>query len=73
VTCRLSREASFPATSASGYAERTLVDFEHNQMDLLRCTRQADLAKLMVIDFMLAQGNDWFTVPLELETGSFVD
>lgn len=46
-------------------------DFEHNQMDFGSVAPdKRDLAKLMVIDFMLAQGNDWFTVPLELETGS---
>jgi hypothetical protein len=29
-----------------------------------------DVAKLIVMDFMLVHGNDWFVIPFEMETGS---
>jgi hypothetical protein len=46
-------------------------DFENSQLDFGSvASDKRDLAKLVVMDFMLVQGNDWFTVPLELETGS---
>jgi hypothetical protein len=46
-------------------------DFENSQMDFGSvASDKSDLAKLVVMDFMLVQGNDWFTLPLELETGS---
>ena len=46
-------------------------DFENSQMNFgSLILDKRDLAKLIVMDFMLVQGNDWFTLPLELETGS---
>jgi hypothetical protein len=34
-------------------------------------TNRRELAKAMVLDFMLVQGNDWFVVPFGQEVGSF--
>ncbi len=46
-------------------------DFENGQMDFGSIAPdKRDLVKLVVMDFMLVQGNDWFLLPLELETGS---
>jgi hypothetical protein len=46
-------------------------DFEDSQTDFgdLRLDRR-DVGRLVVTDFMLVQGNDWFVVPLELPVGS---
>jgi hypothetical protein len=35
-------------------------------------TDRRDLAKVMVVDFMLVQGNDWFMVPFGQEVGTLV-
>lgn len=46
-------------------------DFETNVTDFGAIeTQKRDLAKLMVMDFMLVHGNDWFLVPLEQEVGT---
>jgi hypothetical protein len=46
-------------------------DFESGQMDFGAIEPDTrDLAKLLVIDFMLVQGNDWFVVPLEQPVGT---
>jgi hypothetical protein len=49
-------------------------DFETRVMDFgeVRVTR-ADLAKLVVMDFMLVQGNDWFLVPYRHSVGSLAE
>jgi hypothetical protein len=46
-------------------------DFESGETDYgdLRADRR-DVAKLVVMNFMLVQGNDWFVIPLEQEVGS---
>jgi hypothetical protein len=46
-------------------------DFESGQTDYgdLRVDRR-DVAKLVVMDFMLIHGNDWFIVPIEQSTGT---
>jgi hypothetical protein len=46
-------------------------DFEHGQMDFGGISADTrDLIKLIVMDFMLVHGNDWFLAPLEQQTGS---
>lgn len=46
-------------------------DFEENTVDFGAITPdKTDLAKLVVADFMLIQGNDWFMIPYELELAS---
>lgn len=46
-------------------------DFESGQTDFgdLRVDRR-DVAKLVVMDFMLIHGNDWFVIPLEQDVGT---
>jgi hypothetical protein len=46
-------------------------DFESGETDYgdLRPDRR-DVAKLVVMNFMLVQGNDWFVIPLEQDVGS---
>jgi hypothetical protein len=46
-------------------------DFESGQTDFgdLRVDRR-DVAKLVVMDFMLIHGNDWFVIPVEQDIGS---
>jgi hypothetical protein len=46
-------------------------DFESGQTDFgdLRVDRR-DVAKLVVMDFMLIHGNDWFVIPVEQPVGS---
>jgi hypothetical protein len=48
-------------------------DFENGQTDFgdLRVDR-CDVAKLVVMDFMLIHGNDWFVIPLEQPVGTAV-
>jgi len=46
-------------------------DFERSTTDFgAVIPDRRDLAKLMVMDFMLIQGNDWFMVPLDVPVGS---
>ncbi|MEZ0387660.1 MAG: hypothetical protein ACAI34_11365, partial [Verrucomicrobium sp.] len=46
-------------------------DFENGQMDFGGVTPdKRDLTKLVVMDFMLVQGNDWFLIPFEQEAGT---
>ena len=46
-------------------------DFENGGVDFGAITPdKTDLAKLVIMDFMLIQGNDWFMVPFEMEVGS---
>lgn len=46
-------------------------DFESNEADYGSIVpERRDLAKLFVMDFALSQGNDWFTIPFEVQTGS---
>lgn len=49
-------------------------DFESGETDYgdLRADRR-DVAKLVVMNFMLVQGNDWFVIPLEQEVGSIAN
>jgi hypothetical protein len=46
-------------------------DFENGLIDFGAIdTERRDLARLIVIDFMLVQGNDWFVVPVEQKIGT---
>jgi hypothetical protein len=49
-------------------------DFESGETDYgdLRADRR-DVAKLVVMNFMLVHGNDWFIIPLEHEVGSIAE
>jgi hypothetical protein len=45
-------------------------DFESSTLDFGRLTPdRQDLAKLLVMDFMLVHGNDWFVAPLPMPAG----
>jgi hypothetical protein len=56
---------SFPAMP-----EKRLYAFEDSKLDLSGLEAdQADLVKLMIIDFSLVTDNDWFTIPFEMEPG----
>jgi hypothetical protein len=46
-------------------------DFEDGAVNLSAITPdKTDLAKLVVADFMLIHGNDWFVIPYQLDVGS---
>jgi hypothetical protein len=68
----LSTVKSFPAhVRFRGMPNERWWDFESNEADYGSIMpERRDLAKLLVADFMLSQGNDWFTIPFEVKTGS---
>lgn len=46
-------------------------EFEDAQVDFGAVdTRPEDLARMLLIEFATSYGNDWFVIPVELETGS---
>lgn len=46
-------------------------DFENAQLDFGAVTAgRPDLAKMIVLDFMLVNGNDWFVIPFDQAVGS---
>jgi hypothetical protein len=54
----------------SGMPEKRLFAFEDSKFDLGRVEAEpADLMRMMLIDFSLISGNDWFIVPLEMKPG----
>jgi hypothetical protein len=46
-------------------------DFENARIDFGKIdVERRDLARLIVVDFMLVQGNDWFVIPFEQNIGT---
>lgn len=56
--------------SFASLPDKRLFSFEDNQIDLsLMDVKAGDLLKLMLLDFSLVSGSDWYTVPLEMSLG----
>ena len=56
--------------SFAAMPDKRLFSFEDSKFDLSGMEAdQSDLIKLMIIDFSLVSGNDWFTIPFEMEPG----
>jgi hypothetical protein len=56
--------------SFAAMPDKRLFSFEDSKLDLSGMeVDQADLVKLLIIDFSLISDNDWFTIPLEMEPG----
>ncbi len=56
--------------SFASMPDKRLFSFEDSKLDLSGMeVDQADLVKLMIIDFSLVSDNDWFTIPFEMEPG----
>jgi len=56
--------------SFAAMPSKRLFAFEDSQLDLAGMeVERNDLARLMIIDFSLVSGSDWFMVPLEMELG----
>ena len=56
--------------SFAAMPDKRLFSFEDSKLDLTGMeVDQADLVKLMIIDFSLVSDNDWFTIPFEMEPG----
>jgi hypothetical protein len=64
-------EIFMPArVSFAAMPDKRLFSFEDSKLDLSGMeVDQADLVKLLIIDFSLISDNDWFTIPLEMEPG----
>ncbi len=56
--------------SFAAMPDKRLFSFEDSKLDLSGMeVDQADLVKLMIIDFSLVSDNDWFTIPFEMKPG----
>ena len=56
--------------SFASMPDKRLFSFEDSQIDLsMMDVDTADLLKLMLLDFSLVSGSDWYTIPLEMEVG----
>ncbi len=56
--------------SFAAMPDKRLYSFEDSKLDLSGMeVEQADLVKLLIIDFSLISDNDWFTIPLEMKPG----
>ncbi len=56
--------------SFAAMPDKRLFSFEDSKLDLSGLeVDQADLVKLLIIDFSLVSDNDWFTIPFEMEPG----
>ena len=56
--------------SFSSMPDKRLFSFEDSKIDLSKMDVQAaDLIKLMLLDFSLVSGSDWFTIPVTMELG----
>ncbi len=56
--------------SFAAMPDKRLYAFEDSKIDLSGMeVDQADLVKLMIIDFSLVSDNDWFTIPFEMKPG----
>jgi hypothetical protein len=56
--------------SFAAMPDKRLFSFEDSKLDLSGMeVDQADLVKLLIIDFSLISDNDWFTIPFEMKPG----
>jgi hypothetical protein len=56
--------------SFAAMPDKRLFSFEDSKLDLSGMeVNQADLVKLLIIDFSLISDNDWFTIPFEMKPG----
>lgn len=56
--------------SFAAMPEKRLFAFEDSKLDLSGMeVETSDLVRLMIIDFSLVSGTDWFMIPLEMEVG----
>lgn len=56
--------------SFAAMPDKRLYAFEDSKLDLSGMeVDQADLIKLMIIDFSIVSDNDWFTIPFEMQQG----
>lgn len=56
--------------SYAAMPDKRLFSFEDSKLELSGMeVDQAELVKLMIIDFSLVSDNDWFTIPFEMEIG----
>lgn len=56
--------------SYAAMPDKRLFSFEDSKLELSGMeVDQADLIKLMIIDFSLVSDNDWFTFPIEMQLG----
>ncbi len=56
--------------SFASMPDKRLFSFEDSKIDLsLMDVDSSDLLKMMILDFSLVSGSDWFTVPLEMKLG----
>ncbi len=67
----LASEKHFPVNvSFASMPDKRLFSFEDSKIDLsLMDVSASDLLKLMILDFSLVSGSDWYTIPLEMELG----
>lgn len=64
-------EALMPVrVSFAAMPDKRLFAFEDSKLDLAGMqVDQDDLVRLMIIDFSLVSGSDWFTIPVNMELG----
>ena len=64
-------EAYMPVrVSFAAMPERRLFAFEDSKLDLAGMqVEKDDLVRMMIIDFSLVSGGDWFTIPINMELG----
>lgn len=56
--------------SFAAMPDKRLFAFEDSKLDLAGMkVEQDDLVRLMIIDFSLVSGSDWFTIPVNMELG----
>lgn len=66
------KEDYFFPTNVSfiGMPDKRLFSFEEGKIDLSKMNLDTpDLLQLMLLDFSMVSGSDWFTVPLKMELG----
>ena len=76
ISSKLIQEEQIPETylpvnlSLSAMPDKRLFAFEDNRVDLGSMDIQDDdLMRMMLMDFALVSGSDWYTIPLEMELG----
>ncbi len=56
--------------SFAGMPDKRLFSFEDSKIDLsMMDVKKGDLLKMMLLDFSLVSGSDWYTIPLEMQLG----
>ena len=71
-TSKLKQVKSLPPVNVSfaSMPDKRLFSFEDSKIDLsLMDVESADLLKMMLLDFSLVSGSDWYTIPMEMDLG----